>query len=262
MGLFSDLQELVRYRELLLSWVQRNIKVRYKQSLLGVLWAIIQPLSATVIFAVIFSRFVRVPTDGIPYPIFYYSALLPWTFSATSITFGTSCLVNNMGLVTKIYFPREILPISAVMASFVDFLIAAVIFIGMMVFYRVPMGLNWMWLPILLIVQIALTLGIVLFASALNVFYRDIRFVVPLGMQLWMYLTPIIYPLSLVPERLRALYMLNPMATLIDSYRRIILHAQWPNAIYVLTAMAVSLGLLLVAYAYFKRVETVFADVI
>ena len=148
------------------------------------------------------------------------------------------------------------------MASFVDFLVAAVIFIGMMVFYRVPMGLSWVWLPILLIVQIALTLGIVLFASALNVFYRDIRFVVPLGMQLWLYLTPIIYPISLVPERFRPLYLLNPMAGLIDSYRRIILQAQWPDATYVLTAMAVSLGLLLVAYTYFKRAETVFADII
>jgi lipopolysaccharide transport system permease protein len=258
----SHIRELFRYRELLWSWVVRNIKVRYKQSLLGVAWAILQPLSATVIMALIFSRFIRVSTDGIPHPIFYYSALLPWTFSASSISFGTSCLVSNMGLVTKIYFPREILPISAVLASFVDLLIAAVIFVGMMVFYRMPVGPSWVWVPVILLIQIVLTLGIVLFASALNVFYRDIRFVVPLGMQLWMYLTPIIYPLSMVPERFRGLYMLNPMAGLIDSYRRIILHAQWPNATYLLTAVAVSLVLFLFAYVYFKRAEAVFADII
>ena len=258
----SYIRELYHYRELLWSWVVRNIKVRYKQSLLGVAWAILQPLSATVIMTVIFSRFIRVSTDGIPHPIFYYSALLPWTFSASSISFGTSCLVGNMGLVTKIYFPREILPISAVLASFVDFLIATVIFVGMMVFYRMPVGLSWVWVPALLLIQILLTLGVVLFASALNVFYRDIRFVVPLGMQLWMYLTPIIYPLSLVPERFRGLYLLNPMAGLIDSYRRIVLYAQWPDATYLLKAAAVSLILFLFAYVYFKRAEAVFADII
>jgi len=258
----SSLRELFRYRELLWSWVIRDLKVRYKQSLLGIAWAILQPLSATIIFTIIFSRFVRVPTDGIPYPIFYYSALLPWTFSSSSITFGVNCLVNNMGLVTKIYFPREILPISAVIASFVDFLIAAVIYVGMMVFYRVPVGPNWVWVPVLILIQIALTLGVVLFASALNVFYRDIRFVVPLGIQLWMYLTPIIYPLNIVPERFRAFYMLNPMAGLIDSYRRIILQAQWPDLTYILMTAVVSVGVLYLAYLYFKRAEAVFADII
>lgn len=260
--MLSYIGELFRYRELLWSWVARNIKVRYKQSLLGVAWAILQPLSATVIMAVVFSRFIRVSTDGIPHPIFYYSALLPWTFSATSINTGTTCLVSNMGLVTKIYFPREILPISAVLASFVDFLIAAVIFVGMIVFYRVPVTPSWVWIPALLLIQIMLTLGVVLFASALNVFYRDIRFVVPLGMQLWMYLTPIIYPLSVVPERFRRLYVLNPMAGLIDSYRRIILQARWPDVTYLLTAAVVSTVVFLLAYVYFKRAEAVFADII
>lgn len=260
--MFTYLKELIRYRELLWQWVMRNIKVRYKQSLLGVAWAILQPLSATVIMAVVFSRFIRVSTDGIPHPIFYYSAMLPWTFSSTAISFGTSCLINNMELVTKIYFPREILPIAAVVASFVDLLIAAVIFVGMIVFYRVPVGLSWMWVPALLLIQILLTLGIVLLASALNVFYRDIRFVVPLGMQLWMYLTPIIYPLSQVPERFRSLYMLNPMAGLIDSYRRIVLQARWPDPTYLLTASIASVVLFVLAYVYFKRAEAVFADLI
>ena len=260
--MLSYIKELLRYRELLWSWVVRNIKVRYKQSLLGIAWAILQPLSATIIMVVVFSRFVHVSTDGVPHPIFYYSALLPWTFSATSITFGTGCLVSNMNLVTKIYFPREILPISAVLASFVDFLIATVIFVAMLVFYRVPVSPSWAWVPAILLIQILLTIGIVLLASALNVFYRDIRFVVPLGMQLWMYLTPVIYPLSMVPERFRALYMLNPMAGLIDSYRRVVLYAQQPNVTYLLMALVISVFVFLVAYMYFKRTEVVFADII
>jgi lipopolysaccharide transport system permease protein len=262
MGLFSDLQELVRYRELLLSWVQRDIKVRYKQSALGIAWAMLQPLAATILFAVIFSRFVRVPTEGIPYPIFYYSALLPWTFFSSSVSFAVPSLVNNMNLVTKIYFPREILPISSVVASFVDFLIASVVFIGMMIFYRVPVGFSIVLVPLVVAIQVLLTLGIVLLASALMIFYRDIRFVIPLGLQLWMYLTPIIYPVSLVPERFRPIYMLNPMAGIIDSYRTIILSAKFPQTEYLLLACAVSVVLFLGSYRYFKNAEMEFADII
>jgi lipopolysaccharide transport system permease protein len=254
--------ELFAYRELLWSWVVRDIKVRYKQSLLGAAWAILQPLSATLIFSLVFSRFIQVSTGGVPHPIFYYSAMLPWTFLTSSISFGTSCLINNMNLVTKIYFPREILPISAVLASLVDFVIGATIFGAMMLYYGVPVSANWAWMPLLLLTQILLTLGIAFLASALNVFYRDIRFIVPLGTQLWMYLSPIIYPLSAVPEELRGLYMLNPMAGLIDAYRRIVLYDQAPHPTYLLTAVLVSGGLFVLGYVYFKKAEVVFADVI
>ncbi|MGD1994851.1 MAG: ABC transporter permease, partial [Anaerolineae bacterium] len=207
--MLAHIRELVSYRELLWSWVVRDIKVRYKQSVLGIAWAILQPLSATLLFAVVFSRFVRIDTGGIPYPIFYYSAMLPWTFLSSSISFGVPVLVNNMNLVTKIYFPREILPIAAVAASFVDFLVASVVFIGMMIFYRVTVGVSMLLVPLVVAVQILLTLGVVLAASAVMIRYRDIRFVVPLGLQLWLYATPIIYPLSFVPERFRTIYMLN-----------------------------------------------------
>ncbi len=260
--MLANVQELSAHRGLLISWVIRDIKVRYKQSLMGAAWAILQPLSATLIFTVIFSRFVRVPTDGIPYPIFYYSALLPWTFFNSSITFGVSSLVSNISLVTKIYFPREILPLSAVLASMVDFFIASLIFVGMMIFYQVPLNASLICIPLLLLIQIVFTVGVVLLASAMNVFYRDVRFVVPLGLQLWMYLTPIIYPLKMVPERFRTVYMLNPMAGVIDSYRRVILQGKWPEMTYLLLAAAVSVMLLLGAYRYFKRTEAVFADVI
>jgi lipopolysaccharide transport system permease protein len=243
--------------------VIRNVQVRYKQSFLGAAWAILQPLSTTVLFTLVFSYFVRVETGGTPYPVFYYSALLPWTFFASSISFGTQSLVGNLNLVTKIYFPKEILPVSAVMASFVDFLVAAIIYVVMMIIYRVSVGPSLVLLPVLLAVQILLTLGVVLLASALNVFYRDIRFVVPLGMQLWMYLTPVIYPIEQVPAQFRSLYMIvNPMAGLIDSYRRIVLTAEWPQNAYLLPSAAISIVLFVVAYLYFKKVEPVFADII
>lgn len=171
-------------------------------------------------------------------------------------------MINNMNLVTKIYFPREILPISAVLASLFDFLIAAAILVGMMLFYRLPIGLSMLLVPPLLVIQLLFTMGVVLLASTLNVFYRDIRFVVPLGMQLWMYLTPIIYPMDLVPEQLRPLYLLNPMAGLIDSYRRIVLHAQWPDAGQMAMASAISVVVFTLGYTYFKRAEGVFADLI
>jgi lipopolysaccharide transport system permease protein len=260
--MLANVQELSAHRGLLVSWVVREIKVRYKQSLMGAAWAILQPLSATLIFAVIFSRFVRVDTDGIPYPIFYYSALLPWTFFTSSITFGVSSLVNNMSLVTKIYFPREILPLSAVLASLVDFFIASLIFVGMVIFYQVSLNVSLICIPLLLLIQITFTVGVVLLASAMNVFYRDVRFVVPLGLQLWMYLTPIIYPLSMVDLRFRGVYMLNPMASIIDSYRRIILLGEWPSFPYLVLGGLVSVVLLVIAYWYFKRSEAVFADII
>lgn len=255
-------RELVAYRELLWSWVGREVKVRYKQSLLGVAWAILQPLSATIIMAVVFSFFVRLPTGGIPYPIFYYSALLPWTFTVTSITLGTESLVRNMHLVTKIYFPREILPLASVLAGLVDLVIASLVLALMFVVYRFAPGPALLLIPVLLLIQVLLTAGVVLLASALNVFYRDIRFIVPLGLQLWMYLTPIIYPVSMVPERLRGIYMLNPMAVLVDAYRRTILAGEWPDPTYLGVAAAVSVCIFLVGYLYFKRAEAVFADII
>ena len=159
--MLAGVRELLQHRDLVINWTIREIKVRYKQSFLGAVWAILQPLSSTIIFSIIFSRIVRVPTDGIPYPIFYYSALLPWTFFATSISTGVPSLVNNMNLVTKIYFPREIVPLAAILASFVDFLIASLIFIGMMIFYQVPVSPSFVYIPLILLIQVILMAGIV-----------------------------------------------------------------------------------------------------
>lgn len=260
--MISHLRELLRYRELLWMWTVRDIKVRYKQTLLGAAWAILQPLSMMVVFSLIFTYFVRMPTDGIPYPAFSYTALLPWTFLATSVSFGVPSVVTNMNLVTKVYFPREIFPIAAVAASFVDFLVASVVYIGMMLVFRVGLKATMLLIPLLLVVQIALTLGVVLLAAAVNVRYRDVRFIVPLAVQLWMYATPIIYPVSLVPERWQPLYVLNPMAGLIEGYRAAVLRGQWPDPVTLGVATLISAGVFLLGYRVFKAMEVGFADII
>jgi lipopolysaccharide transport system permease protein len=259
---FAQLSELIEARELLGTWTMREFKVRYSQSLLGAAWAILQPLALMVIFSMIFSVFLKVPTDGVPYPVFAYTALLPWTFFANSLTLAIPSLVNNMNLVSKIYFPREILPLSTILVGLIDFFIASSVFIAMLLYYRVQVGLPILLLPAVLVVQIVLTFGVSLLASAVNVFYRDIRFVVPLALQIWMYLSPVIYPVTVIPETIRWLYLLNPMAVLIDSYRRLILFDQMPDWRYLGTASIVSLIMTLVAYRYFKRAERHFADLI
>ncbi len=260
--MISYFKELIHYRELLLTFAIRDLKVRYKQTIMGMAWAILQPLALMIIFTVVFSRLARVPSDGIPYPIFSYCALLPWIFFSTSVNMATPSVTNNMNLVTKIYFPREVLPIATVMACFVDFLIASVIFIGMMFFYHVNLNIYMLWIPLIMAIQIIFTLGIVLLTSCSNVFFRDIKHIMPIGLQIWMYLTPIIYPVSLIPEKWRTLYMLNPMAGIIDGYRRVILQASPPEFKFLLLASCVSLVLFFLGYSYFKKAEGVFADVI
>lgn len=253
---------LFRYRDLLWLWTLREVQVRYKQSLLGIAWAILQPLALTIIFTVVFSRLIQVDTGDIPYPIFSYTALVPWTFFATSLSFGIASLVNNMSLVTKIYFPREILPLAAIGAAFVDFLVSAAILAGMMLVYGVQPGWVSLWVVPLLLLQVALTVGVVLLGAALLVFFRDVRFVVPLLIQIWFYATPIVYPASLVPEQYRALYFLNPMAGIIDGYRRALLTGEAPQMDALALGSAVTLVLLVAGYSFFKRAEPVFADLI
>lgn len=260
--MFAHLKTLLDYRQLLWMWTLREVKIRYKQSFLGAAWAVLQPLSLTLIFTVVFSYFARVPTDGVPYPIFAYTALLPWTLFATAISFAAPSLITNMNLVTKIYFPKEILPLATIGAALLDFLVATLVFAGMLLFYRIPLTIMVFWVPVLIVIQIGLMVGVGLLVSGVNVFYRDIRFVVPLALQLWMYASPVIYPVTLVPQRFRFLYMLNPMAGLIASYRRVILEGRPPVGAELGLAAGVSVLLCLVGYVYFKRKEPEFADVI
>lgn len=257
----QNIEELYKFRGLLWVWALREIRVRYKQSILGGIWAVLQPLLTMLIFTLIFGVIIKVPTDGIPYPVFFYSALLPWTFFSSSISFAVPSLTNNINLVTKIYFPREIFPIGSIIAAFMDFIVASIFFLVLLVIYQVPIKTSIIYFPVLLVMQILLTLGISFIGAALIVSYRDIRFIVPLGLQLWMYITPVVYPLSLVPDNLRLLYMLNPMAGIIDGYRSILL-GKLPQWEYLALEMVVIVALFTLGYIYFKNKEASFADII
>ena len=258
----DSLRHLHQFRDLLWLWIVRDVQVRYKQSLLGIAWAVLQPVALTLIFTLVFSRLVQIDTGGVPYPIFAYAALVPWTFFSTSLSMGIPSLINNMNLVTKVRFPREILPIASIGSAFVDFLCAFVVFLIMLALYGIRPGLHALWLIPLLILQIALSIGVTLLGGSAIVFFRDVRFVIPLLLQLWMYATPIIYPANLVPERWRVLYFLNPMAGIIESYRRVWVYGQEPLLWTLALSAAVSISLLLISYPVFKRLEPTFADLI
>ena len=260
--MIENLRILASYRDLLWLWSLREVRVRYKQSFLGMAWAIVQPLVLTLVFTVIFSRLIQVDTGNIPYPVFAYTALVPWTFFATAIAFGIPSLVNNMNLVTKIYFPREILPLASISAAFVDFGMAALVLVGLMIFYGFWPTVESLWIFPLLLLQLSLTVGVTLIGAAIIVFQRDMRFVIPLLTQVWMYATPIIYPVDLVPVKWQKFYFLNPMAGIVDGYRRALLEGLPPRMEAIAIGTVVTAVLLITGYYGFKRAEPVFADLI
>jgi lipopolysaccharide transport system permease protein len=253
---------LYHYRDLLWLWTGREVRVRYKQSALGAAWAVIQPLALTLVFTLVFSRLIQVDTGGVPYPVFAYSALVPWTFFATSLAFAIPSLVNNLNLVGKIYFPREILPLANIGAALLDFGIAGLVFVGMMLIYQIPLTLNVLWVIPLVLIQLVLTAGVTLFGAAVIVFFRDVRFIIPLLTQIWMYASPVIYPSTLIPAQWQTLYFLNPMAGIIAGYRSALVLGETPNLPALLLATVVSVVLLLIGYTTFKRSEPLFADLI
>jgi lipopolysaccharide transport system permease protein len=262
LNLVGNLMKLAHYRDLLYTLSLHRIKVRYKQSLLGASWAILQPLSMMFIFTIIFSIFAKMPSEGAPYALFAYAALLPWTYFSTSLANGTSGLVSHTQLVTKVYFPREILPISYVIAALFDFLIASVVLVGLMTYYRVQPTLNALYaVPIILILTCFAT-AMSLFFSATQVRFRDIGVAVPLLLQLWMFATPVIYPLSAVPARWRPLYTLNPMVGVIENFRQTILNGASPDFYSLGLSAVISLVLLIASYLYFKHMEATMADLI
>ncbi|HEV7858938.1 MAG TPA: ABC transporter permease [Pyrinomonadaceae bacterium] len=261
-GLTGDFFKLVQYRDLLYTLSVHRIKVRYKQSVLGAAWAILQPLSLMLIYTLIFSLIVRMPTGGTPYAVFAYAALLPWTFFSTALVNATNGLVTHAQLITKVYFPREILPLTYVIASLFDFLIASTVFAGLMLYYHVALTMRALYvLPIILILTCFVT-AISLFFSATQVRFRDIGVAMPLLLQLWMFATPVVYPLSAVPARLQAVYKLNPMVGLIENFRQVTLYGASPDLTLLGLSTLISVLLLVAAYVYFKRVEATVADVI
>jgi lipopolysaccharide transport system permease protein len=261
-----DLQQgLVRLREygdLLRTLSAHRINVRYKQSLLGFAWAVLQPLSLMLIYTLVFSVIAKVSSGSIPYAVFAYAALLPWTFFATALTNATNGLVSHAHLVTKVYFPREILPLSYVIAALFDLLIASTVMAGLMLHYRVPITVQALWLVPIVAVLTAFVTGVSLIFSATQVRFRDIGMAMPLLMQLWMFASPVVYPLDQVPARFRGLYDLNPMVGIIESFRRVSVEGLAPDMRLLGMAALISFGLLPLAYAYFKKVEATVADVI
>lgn len=251
-----------RQRELLWVWTLREIRIRYKQSLLGLAWAILQPLAFTAVFTFVFTWLVPIDTGAFPYPLFAYVAVLPWTFFANGVSFGTQSLVSNMGLVTKASFAREILPLASVGAALVDLAAGSTILAALMLVYGFVPGSASVWLPALLAMQVLLVAGIALAGAATMVFFRDTRFVIPLALQVWMYVTPVIYPIDRVPEAIRPLYYLNPMVGIIDGYRRVLLENVAPRTDALATSALVVTVVLLVGYPLFKRLEPRFADAI
>jgi len=253
---------LWEYRELLFFFVWRDIKVRYRQTVMGALWAIIQPFFTMVIFSLFFGRLAKVPSDGLPYPIFSYAALVPWTFFATALTQASNSLVLSANMVKKIYFPRLTLPIATVLAGVVDFVLAFMVLLGMMLFYGLLPTINVLWLPFFLLLALITSLGVSLWLSAMNVQFRDVQYTVPFLTQAWLFVTPIAYPSSLLPEPWRTLYGLNPMAGVVEGFRWALLGTDTAPGLMTLVSAVVALTLFISGAFYFRRMEQGFADVL
>jgi homopolymeric O-antigen transport system permease protein len=262
MDIVGNLSRLIEYRDLLYTLSVHRIKVRYKQTALGISWAILQPVSIMLLFTLLFSMIVKMPSEGAPYAVFAYAALLPWTYFSTALSNGTNGLVSNSQLITKVYFPREILPLTYVIAALFDFIIASTVMAALLIHYKISLTANALYaIPIILILTLFVS-AISLFLSAMQVRFRDIGVAMPLLLQVWMFATPVAYPLSAVPERFRALYLLNPMVGIIENFRKAILRGEAPDFFSLGTAALISLALLAASYVCFKRVEATMADII
>jgi lipopolysaccharide transport system permease protein len=256
------LQEIWAYRELLYFLIWRDIKVRYKQTLLGAAWAILQPVFTMIVFSIFFGKLAGVSSDGFPYPIFSYTALLPWQLFAFALMEAGNSLVNNQRIITKIYFPRLLLPLASVLAGLVDFAIAFLVLLVMMFYYHVTPTIRVLALPIFLLFALVTALAVGLWLSAFNVQYRDVRYVIPFLTQFWLFITPIAYPSSLIPEWIRPLYGLNPMAGVVEGFRWALLGEKTGIGSLILVSVVVVFALLLGGLAYFQRMEQTFADVV
>lgn len=257
-----QLKEVWAYRELLYFMIWRDVKVRYKQTVLGAAWAIIQPLFTMIVFSLFFGRLGKIPSDGIPYPLFSYAALVPWAFFSHGLSQASNSLVGSGNLIKKVYFPRLSIPIASVTSGLIDFALAFTVLLGMMLYYgTVPTG-NVIWLPLLLLLTLITSLGVSLWLSALNVQFRDVRHAVPFLTQFWLFATPIAYPSSLLSEPWRTLYSINPMVGVVEGFRWALLGAETaPGPMVIVSALA-ALAILVSGTFYFRRLEKTFADVI
>lgn len=256
-----DFKELWAYRELLYIFTWRDVKLRYKQTALGAAWAIIQPLFAMVIFTVIFGGFAKIPSEGVPYPLFSLAALLPWTLFAEGLSRSTLSMVQNQNILTKVYFPRLIMPLSGILSPLVDFCVSFSILVVMMAYYGFMPTVNVIFLPLFILFAVLTSLSVGIWLSALNVMYRDFQYTVPFLVQIWLYASPVVYPSSLLPEKWQVLYGLNPMAGVIEGFRWALLGTNPPGAM-MGVSLAVVLALLVAGIFYFRRVEQYYADIV
>lgn len=256
------LRELWEYRELLYFLVWRDIKVRYKQTALGATWAIIQPFFTMVVFSLFFGHLAKMPSDGIPYPIFSFAALVPWAFFVNGLSQSSNSLVGSSNLITKVYFPRLIIPLASSFSGVVDFLIAFAVLIAMMLYYGLLPTLNVLWLPLFLLLAMITSLGVGLWLSALNVEYRDVRYVVPFITQFWLFVTPIAYPSSLLHEPWRTVYGLNPMVGVVEGFRWALLGTKTAPGPIIAVSSAAAIVILITGAFYFRRMEKTFADIV
>jgi lipopolysaccharide transport system permease protein len=256
------LREIWEYRELLYFLIWRDLKVRYKQTALGAAWAVIQPFFSMVVFSLFFGRLAKMPSDGIPYPIFAYAGLVPWTFFSRGLTQSSNSLVDSANLIRKVYFPRLTIPISDVLSGLVDFAIAFVVLIAMMLYYGVPISGRIVWLPAFLLLALVSALAVGLWLSVLNVEYRDVKYTVPFLTQFWMFATPIVYPSSLLKGKWRILFGLNPMVGVVEGFRWSLLGAKNSPGPMIIASSAAAVVLLIGGAFYFRRMEKTFADVV
>lgn len=260
-GVRRGLSELWRYRELVLSMALRELRVRYRQSTLGPIWALLQPLALMVLFSLFLGRFAKLPSHGIPYPIFYYAALVPWSFAAAALSVTASSLIVNAALINKVYFPREIFPLVGMLVAAADLGFASVGLVGMMLYFQTPLTANLFYLPLLFAGQFLFCLACGLLLSGVSVYLRDIRHALPFLTQVWMYSSPVLYSLESVPARFVLPYMvMNPLAIYMDGYRRVLLQGQAPQLPYLALALALSAGAFIVSYRLFKTLERRCAD--
>ncbi len=257
-----DARELWDYRELLYFFVWRDVKIRYKQTAIGAAWAVLQPFLTMIIFSLFFGKLAHIPSEGLPYPVFYYCALLPWTYFATALQNSTNTVVDHQRVITKVYFPRVLLPLSAVLSGLVDFAFGLVVFLGLILYYGIVPTASALLLPGLLLLAVLTALGVGLWLSALNAMYRDVRYIMPFLVQFWMFASPVAYPSALVPQKWRWLYGLNPMAGVIEGFRWALTgHGQPPGALLFISAGVVLL-VILGGLAFFQRMEGTIADVV
>ena len=257
-----DLVELWQYRELVYFLIWRDVKVRYKQTVLGVAWAVVQPLASMLVFTLFFGRLAGLPSDGVPYPLFALAALVPWALFAQGLSQAAASVVGSEDLIQKVYFPRLVIPIAAVGAGAVDFVFGLLVLLAMMPFYGLLPSVHVVWLPLFVVLALAASLGVGLWLAALGARYRDVRHTIPFLAQLWLFATPIAYPSSLVPERWRPLYGVNPMVGVVEGFRWGLLGVDTGPGLTIAVSVAVTLGILVGGALYFRRMERIFADVV